>query len=146
MDQNNGTTMGRRDFDSDMDEYLASRNGSFLRRMFSSSKPAEAHAPPKQDLHPAMEPYDDGASAAAAQHETPRKPGFFSRLFGGSADETVTVDVSAPSSDALADLKEVARITLKVIKMLPPEQLDGFKRNADFDRFKEILKKHHLVK
>jgi hypothetical protein len=44
------------------------------------------------------------------------------------------------------EVKEVAKITLSVIKKLPKDALVEFKDSYEFSRFKEILKDNNLVK
>lgn len=72
-----------------------------------------------------------------------KRGGFFSKLFGSSKIEEmpeIKVDASAE------DLKEIAKITLKALKMLPPEQITAFKNTEDYSKLKEILKKHNMIK
>lgn len=44
------------------------------------------------------------------------------------------------------DLREVAKITLAVIKQLPEDQMGAFKSSPDFERLKTVLRKHGLIK
>ncbi|MDP7115457.1 MAG: hypothetical protein QF915_00220 [Candidatus Woesearchaeota archaeon] len=44
------------------------------------------------------------------------------------------------------ELKELAKITIKVIKKLSKSELDAFKDSYEFTRFKEILTSHNLLK
>ena len=53
-------------------------------------------------------------------------------------------DVSA--IDHSADIKEVAKIALRVIRRLPDEELKRFKESAEFEQLKEILRKHELIR
>lgn len=46
----------------------------------------------------------------------------------------------------LKDMRDIAKITLYVIKQLPPERLKEFKQSSDWTDLKEILKKHKLIK
>ena len=46
----------------------------------------------------------------------------------------------------LKDLRDTAKITLYLIKQLPPERLKEFKQSSDWTDFKEILKKYNLIK
>jgi len=44
------------------------------------------------------------------------------------------------------DMKNLAVIATKTIKLLPEEELIQFKKSKDFDSFKSILLKHNLIK
>jgi len=46
----------------------------------------------------------------------------------------------------MKDLRDIAKITLYLIKQLPPERLKEFKQSTDWTDFKEILKKYSLIK
>lgn len=46
----------------------------------------------------------------------------------------------------MKDLRDISKITLYVIKQLPPERLKEFKQSTDWTDFKEILKKYKLIK
>ncbi|MEM4263954.1 MAG: hypothetical protein QW666_03625 [Candidatus Woesearchaeota archaeon] len=46
----------------------------------------------------------------------------------------------------LKDLKNLAKITLFVIKQLPKERMEQFKQSSDFTDLKEMLKKYKLIK
>jgi hypothetical protein len=48
--------------------------------------------------------------------------------------------------DLEEDLKTIAKITTYVMKQLPAEQLQEYKKSRDFGTFKEILKKRNLIK
>ena len=138
--------MSKRAFDVDLDEYIAGRRGGGFLRSILSGKSGSSEG--QVSLHPEVETYDDRGAPAKEAVSDPApvaKQGFFSRIFGPKEDDA-PIDMSLASPDLHADMKEVARITLRVIKMLPPEQLDSFKRNPDFDRLKEILRKHSLIK
>jgi hypothetical protein len=44
------------------------------------------------------------------------------------------------------DLKEIAKITTNILKMLPSRKLAEFKNSNEMDKFKSILKKHKIIK
>ena len=112
-------------FDKDIDDYLKKR------------KHEEAYEYPAQPTTPSPAPVEMPIS------EEPKKPGFFSRLFARTPAEPEAVPVLSMAND---DLKTVSKMTLKLIKMLPPKDLEEFKNSEDFLTFKEILKRNNLVK
>ncbi|MBS3175845.1 hypothetical protein J4457_01270 [Candidatus Woesearchaeota archaeon] len=44
------------------------------------------------------------------------------------------------------DIRELARISANILRLLPPEKLEDFKAGQDFNKYKELLKKHHIIK
>lgn len=46
----------------------------------------------------------------------------------------------------LKDIRDLAKMTLFVIKQLPPERMEQFKQSSDFNDLKELLKKYKLIK
>ncbi|MBW3001658.1 hypothetical protein KY338_00690 [Candidatus Woesearchaeota archaeon] len=44
------------------------------------------------------------------------------------------------------DMRDMAKITLYVIKQLPPERLKEFKQSTDWTDLKELLKKYKFIK
>lgn len=73
--------------------------------------------------------------------------GFLGKLFGkAGANENVCADEIAEAVETIDDLKKVAEISTKVMKMLPPEKVKELKESGDFKDFKEILKRHNLIK
>ena len=44
------------------------------------------------------------------------------------------------------DVKELARVSANILRLLPPEKLEEFKRGNDFKSYKDILKKHQIIK
>lgn len=50
------------------------------------------------------------------------------------------------SEDSREDLKKVSKIALSLIKKLPYDEQEAFKRSPEFSEYKKILDKHGLVK
>ncbi|MBI4151106.1 hypothetical protein HY492_03195 [Candidatus Woesearchaeota archaeon] len=134
----------RRQLRRDMDSYLSQRRKSD----WSFFKPA---------LHPTVHPYKNSKEAEPMASEVideqPKKgwiSGMVDKLFGAEdvpedvSEEAVQSQVS--STDATADLKEVARISLAVMKRMDGDAIHEFKQTPDYDKFKEILRKHQLIK
>jgi len=46
----------------------------------------------------------------------------------------------------LKDMRDMAKITLYLIKQLPPERLKEFKQSTDWTDLKELLKKYKFIK
>jgi len=44
------------------------------------------------------------------------------------------------------DVKELARISANILRLLPSEKLDEFKKGSDFKAYKDILKKNGIIK
>ncbi len=110
----------------------------------------------KPVLHPTVHPYKNKEmkeeSTVESSESTEQKKGWLSgmvdKLFGEAADEDVPAEAvsQVTSTDASADLKELARISLAVMKKMPGDLVHEFKQSADYDRFKELLRKHQLIK
>jgi hypothetical protein len=45
-----------------------------------------------------------------------------------------------------SDMKNIAKISADILKKLDPKKLEEFKKTPDFDKFKEILKKHNMIR
>lgn len=95
---------------------------------------------------------EDGEGYSQVEEEYKRGPGFFERIikiFRVSSINEEEVDefeeemTTAPEDD---EVKEVLRITVKWLKMLPPEDIEEVKSSNDFVRYKELLKKYNLIK
>lgn len=82
--------------------------------------------------------------------EEVKKEGFFSRLFGKFFVKTREEEEFQEASDQIAedyqDMKTIAQIATKALKMLPAKEMKAFKESDDFVIFKEILKKRNLIK
>ncbi len=130
----------RRQLRRDMDSYLSQRRKSD----WSFFKPT---------LHPTVRPYKNKEADTVVSEmidEQPKK-GWFSgmvdKLFGAEeAPEDVSEVQSQVSSTDATDLKEIARISIIVMKQLPGDAIHDFKQTPDYDKFKDILRKHQLIK
>ncbi|MBI4139561.1 hypothetical protein HY483_01220 [Candidatus Woesearchaeota archaeon] len=85
--------------------------------------------------------------------EASQKKTFLHKIFGGlrknpSKEEAEKVEdmVVKQETDAAQDIQELARITLRVLKHLPDEELAEYKSSEDFDRMKDLLRKHKIIK
>ncbi|MBI4451255.1 hypothetical protein HY642_04740 [Candidatus Woesearchaeota archaeon] len=104
----------------------------------------------EKKMEPTVQPYKE---EQVSEEEYEQGKGFFAKmaekLFGEKpAAEPAQIEVQ-PEIDAgeiLSDMKELSRISLSIIKQLPPEQVQELKQTQDFERFKEILRKHKIIK
>jgi hypothetical protein len=105
-----------------------------------NSEKEEAEAQEEEDSE-LEEEYDEGAREKGIIGR------FIDRLFVSTkeSDEEQAEDVME-TVDKFDDLKKVAEISTKVMKMLPKDKLNELKSSDDFKNFKEILKKHDLIK
>ncbi len=85
--------------------------------------------------------------------EASQKRTFLHKIFGGlrknpSAEEAAKVEeiVVGQETEVVQDIQELARITLRVLKHLPDEELAEYKSSEDFDRMKDLLRKHKIIK
>lgn len=120
------------EFDKELDDYLSARRRTnikgFIKDIF---KPTEK----KVEIPEDVEVYQSGEA----------KEPLIKRMFSKKEnDEAIAAKVEA--EDAVADMKEIAKIALVAIKELPDDRLASFKKGAEFDRLKELLKKHDLIR
>ena len=139
------------DFDRDMEEYITERRRRSFLGVFSR-KQAEVR------LHPEVQPYADEAEPvpptvqpepqpepAPQESEQPLpepKEGFFSRMFKKKEEEQAPVI----SNEMYEDLRQVSKIALHIAKQLPSDKLEELKKSAEYSQFKDILKKHGLIR
>ena len=131
--------MSRKEIDRDLEAYLASRRQK--RKM----------AEPKEEIKmsPEIETYDD---------EKPKRS-WLAWLFGHEEDKQPVQEILPEKEfDELEvkkvvevehlrnDLKEVSRFALEYFKDLPAEKLQKLKESPEFEKFKEILRRHGIIK
>ncbi len=151
--------MTRDEFDSEMDNYLAERRKEPLlstilnHKKESESKLSESSVvTSSQDncsVQHTSEPGFASAGPAAVQEATEPKQGFWSSFWKGvSAKDPEPSITEAPAQPAelMQDFKSVAKISLTVMKQLPEKELLQLKASPEFIKFKEILKKHSIIK
>ena len=119
------------------------RKGSGLFKNLFKQEPKK-----EEPLHPTVKPYEEERAGPASEmekeYEQEQKKGFFASIFGGfTAKEE---EPAKTDSEAEQDLKEIARISLHMLKQMPGELIHNFKQTPDYERFKELLRKHQLIK
>ena len=151
--------MGREEFERELNHYLAQRKKAkfSLPKFFQPKKKVESRLPPE------VQKYDEQTPAEVPEtmpgddsHPEPGQQGFmgkFLQKIGLLAVEKSPEELSQEhvqemltNNESNQDMKDVAKIALKAIKHLPPEQLSTFKQSNEFSRLKAILKKYQLIK
>lgn len=79
-------------------------------------------------------------------NKEPRKKSFLSRIFGFGSKVENDYEILEESKTQANDLRELAKISLNLIKQLPEEKLIVFRNSEDFAKLKEILKRNELTK
>ena len=139
---------GKNDFEKDLDEYISERRKSrFLHNVVQGLRSHQT----KIQLNPELETYDRPFEPEPKPQpnghnfvEAPRKKGMLGWLFSSEPDEDLQkLNLQLIPKD---DLKEVARITLDIVKKLPPQELVAFKQSQSFVILKDTLKRHNLIK
>jgi len=113
------------EFDKELEDYLSARRKPGLRDVLKSVLP---HKPKQVSIPEDVQVYHE---------EKARKP-FFERL--------KLTKRSGRDEELVDDMKEIAKIALVAIKQLPDAELSAFKKGPDFERLKELLKKHRLIR
>lgn len=85
------------------------------------------------------------------EEEYNRGPGFFQRIIkifkvSPATDEEDFSEEEIINEIEEDEVKEVLRITVKWLKMLPPEEIEDIKDSQEFKRYKELLKKYNLIR
>lgn len=131
----------KEDFEQDLDDYLQARKRArfdikrFLKQLVPEKQPTRVDVPEDVEVY---EQQDQPT-------QQPKSQPFLKKFFKKEdAEELARANMKA--EDAIADLKEVSKITLNIIKELPDDNLMHVKQSPDFERLKTILKKHDLIK
>jgi len=167
--------MSRDDFDRDLENYLhARRKGSGVRSFFNSlfatapksrppAAPREAHV--RDEVSRAIKEHKEETRQETAKtqeyievkvqeepeikKEHAHSEGFFARFFGKKEEPVSTESnliTKKEKEEAVNDLKEVAKITLRAIQNCPDENVHKFKQSTDFLKLKTVLRKYDLIK
>lgn len=149
----------REEFERELERYLAQRRKSRagIAQLLNVLKPRKK-MPDKAELPSDVQPYDEEQEnpeekPELAEEEKKSDKNVLKSILekiGLVAKEGVEEEEKAQEliaqDETKEDFKEVAKITLAVIKQLPSEQMRAFKNSPDFERLKTILKKHNLIK
>lgn len=137
----------KNDFDQELDEYISSRKSSGFSGIFNQKdKPRDEleESVPITEVYNDELPQSNGHKIESEQN----KPKGIKRLFSffSSDENEENIAESKVNNLVLDDMKEVAKIALNIIKMLPPEKIITFKSSEQFSKLKDILSKHKLIK
>ena len=83
-----------------------------------------------------------------------RAPDYEDEVIGGSPEGMSEVGGSQmpgqpkenQSIGVKDDMKNIAKISADILKRMDPQKLEEFKKTPDFGKFKEILKKHNMIR
>jgi hypothetical protein len=143
----------RRQLRREMDSYMSQRSKSESWGLFKGK--------PEPALHPTVHPYkkegpkvEQAPTQMEAEYDQSKKgwfSGFMGKLFGEEAASDVPADhvqssIGPSHAETTNDLKEIARISLHVMKQMPGDAIRDFKTTADYEKFKDILRKHKLIR
>ena len=128
-------------FNKDLEEYISEKKKTRILHNIMQSIKMESN---KIKLNPALETYDAPApkQISSPDEEKPKK-GFLARLFSPEEEEP---NMAEQLNAMRSDMKQLAKITLDVIKKMPPQEVASFKQSDDFAVLKEILRKNSLIK
>jgi len=129
--------MSKNEFEKDLHEYLRTRKkaGFSIKSLIKDILPKPK---PKTEIPTEVEVYTEEAP------KEPKQP-ILQRIFKKDSTEEL-LQAKMQAEDAISDVKEMAKITLSMIKKLPDEQLKAIKSTEEFEKMKTILKKHELIK
>jgi hypothetical protein len=134
-----------KEFEKDMEEYIRARKRAGIN--FKNIKEFVQNILPKKklpdhiELHEEVEVYHEKAQPV-------RKDSMLTKFFQKKEEPTNEELLRARMAveDTAADIKEISKITLNMIRQLPDEELKKFRQSPDFDKMKAILRKHELIK
>src|SRR3989344_3643420 len=154
--------MGKIELGRELDSYLARikkpSSHSFLKSLFASKQKSKAQE--QEDMVPQtivrtepveVQPSVDVKDFVAKEYDD--KKSVFFRMFSWLANappelhdaplESEVASVLA-EKEMLADMRELARISISTFRQLPVRKIRDFKASPEFVAFRSILKKHNL--
>lgn len=154
--------MTRGEFERELDQYIAQRKRAKFKLpdIFGAFKSRKKM--PEPELPPEVQKYEEGSPAEQpevmpGEEEEVSKKGALTRILEslGLVGKGDKAPANVPAEDVqqmlvkdenMQDMKEIAKIALYVIKQLPEDKLAEFKSGNEFERLKELLRKHQLIK
>lgn len=125
-------------------------------------KKAEKKEDKKVDEVPAIETIEEAPKTEIEEYEAETKPLWHSILekvglkpskavkkeeaMLAEKGEEEKIKEMVEKEFMLKDIRDLAKMTLFVIKQLPKERMEQFKQTSDFNDLKELLKKYKLIK
>ncbi len=136
------------DFDRELDDYISSRKSSGFTGRFTQTDRIVEKNEELEDSVPISEVYNDELPTNNG-HELEneeKKPRGIRKWFGFLSSNETDEEVPKVDNSAIEDMKEIAKISLSIIKLLPLEKIITFKNSDEFSKLKTILSKHKLIK
>jgi len=136
--------MAKEAFERDLQDYLHARKRARFNIKESVQgflkKITPRRSPEKVEMHEEVEVYHE------KEEKPSKKENMFTKMFKKEPQQEEILRTKMQAEDAVSDMKEISKIALGMIKQLPDEQLRAFKESPDFEKLKNILKKHELIK
>lgn len=109
------------------------------------------HKPIKEEDLPPLEQEEPVFKEGEPEPMSEEKRGFFKQLmaFFVKQEQILEEVQEAPPEkveEAKEDLRELAKLFLKTLERLPDDELKEFKETPEFIKFKDILRKHKVIK
>ncbi len=135
-----------KEFDKDMEEYIHARRKAGI--SLKNLKEILQKLIPKRKLPDHIELHEEVEVYHEKTPQPVHKDSMLSKLFQKKEAPTNEEMLRAKMAveDTIADIKEISKITLNMIRQLPDEELKKFRQSPDFDKMKTILRKHELIK
>jgi hypothetical protein len=76
-------------------------------------------------------------------------PDYEEEIVGGAPEDSQisqTTEAPKTGTEVKSDMKDIAKISADILKKLDPKKLEEFKKTQDFEKFKEILKRHNMIR
>lgn len=139
----------REELDDDLSNYISARKRKKFnfRKIFAFS--AEMKPYKEEKLEMTVKAVEDSNAAAKLEKEyEAEKAGWFGGLLASiGLKKKAAPKEEFPAEDPMVeDLRSMAKISMMVMRNLPQPVLADFKETPEFIKFKEILKKHSLIK
>ena len=138
----------REELEEDLSDYISARKRKKInfKKIFAFS--AEMRPYKEEKLEMTVKAVENSTAAAKLEKEyESEKAGWF----GGLLASIGLKKKEAPKEEfveepMIEDLRSMAKISMMVMRNLPQPVLADFKETPEFIKFKEILKKHNLIK
>ena len=136
--------MAKEEFERDLQDYLHARKRARFNIKESLQgflkKITPKRSPETVEMHEEVEVYHEKVEKPV------KKESILTKIFKKEPHQEEVLRTKMQADDAVSDMKEISKIALGMIKQLPDEQLREFKESPDFEKLKNILKKHELIK
>jgi hypothetical protein len=139
----------REELDDDLSDYISARKRKKInfKKIFSFS--AEMKPYKEEKLEMTVQAVENSAAAAKLEKEYEfEKAGWFGGFLASiGLKKKESPKEEFPAEDPMFDdMRSLAKISMMVMRNLPQPVLADFKETPEFAKFKEILKKHNLIR